>query len=309
MRIALFLSGLSSLLVLGSQPAFSAEPGTRIPLAADQSAPWVSGASPQARRQATELFDEGTKLASMGHVGPAADVFRSALKQWDHPTIHLELAKVLARQDRPSEALVEAWASLRYASALSRPHVDEASRLASGLLDSKLVYVVVTSNEPGLSVMLGGEVVLKGPGTWQGVVKPGTHQLSAQRVGDNVFSLGSRSYGAGTYAELSVTGGRKPDVKVVEKRTANADLSGLQRQLVGFSVASSSPTPAPTISTSPGREPLPPRIASICADAKGETAVVCAEYATLHDRVQREQEATRKRLDQQTHGGLVDVLR
>ncbi len=307
MRIALFLSGLSSLFVLGSQPSFSAEPSARIPLAADQSSPWVAGASPQARRQATELFDEGTKLASMGHVGPATEVYRSALKQWDHPTIHLELAKVLARQDKSKEALVEAWASLRYASAVSRTHVDEANRLASSLLDTKLVHLVVTSSEPGLSIMFGSEVVLKGPGTWQGVVTSGTHQVSAQRTGDNVLPLLSRSYGAGTRAELTVSGAR-PAVKVVERRTAGTDLSGLQRQLVGFSVASS-PSPAPGVSKTPGREPLPPRIASICADAKGDTAIVCAEYATLHDKVQREQEATRKRLDQQTHGGLVDVLR
>ncbi len=306
MRIALFLSGLTSLLFLGSQPAFSAEPNARIPLVADQSSPWVSGASPQARRQATELFDEGAKLASMGHVGPATEVFRSALKHWEHPTIHLELAKVLARQDRSREALVEAWSSLRYASALPRAHVDEAQRLASSLLDTKLVHVVVTSNEPGLTVMLGSEVVLKGPGTWQGVVKSGTHQLSAQRTGDNVVQLLSRSYGAGTRAEITVSG-RKPDAKVVERRTTTSDMSGLQRQLVGFSVTSSSP--APTVSKTPGREPLPPRIASICADAKGDTAILCAEYAALHDKVQREQEATRKRLDQQTHGGLVDVLR
>lgn len=54
---------------------------------------------------------------------------------------------------------------------------------------------------------------------------------------------------------------------------------------------------------------LPARITVICDKAKGDTAIICAEYESLYTQVEREKIEAKRRLDQLTKGGLVDTLK
>ena len=116
----------------------------------------------------------------------------------------------------------------------------------------------------------------------------------------------TRSFAAGLRSEVSIRRGSTGalDTTFSERRANDGDVRALQRQLLGYEVAVNAPT-----SKSPEHTPLPSRLAQICASAKGDTAIVCAEYAALHEQVERDRAAARKRIDEQTRGGVVDVLR
>lgn len=305
MRVVVVMLALSSL----AMPAFAAESPERPHAAVSEftSAPWARDVSVQTRRQAAAHYDTAIRLVREARYAQSIDSFRRALALWDHPAIHLELGKALSNVGQAPEALTHLWAATRYGAGPVDPDsVDAVTRDARDLLDFKVAHLVVRSNEPGLTVKLGTTVILTGPGTWEGVVLPGVHEISAQRSGGRPLSVMARSFATGIRSEVGVRAGTAGalDASFAERRPTDGDIRALQRQLLGFEV----PTSAPTSKTG-DHAPLPSRLAQICASAKGDTAVVCAEYATLHEQVERDRAAARKRLDEQTRGGIVDVLR
>ena len=73
----------------------------------------------------------------------------------------------------------------------------------------------------------------------------------------------------------------------------------------------------PTLRTQPPAQPevraqpdirLPPRMASICAGASADLAVVCAEYERLYRQTEMQRIDTAKRLQALTRGGVVESL-
>jgi len=308
MRVIVVILALSL-----SVPSFAADSPDRphAALSADTSAPWARGVPLPTRRQATEHFDTAVRLVRDSRYAQSVDVFRKALALWDHPAIHLELAKALLNLGESSDALAHLWAATRYgASPIAPDSVNEVTRDARRVLDTQVAHLVIRSDEVGLTVKLGTNVVLSGPGTWEGVVSPGVREISAQRPGQKPMSILARSLNAGMRSELTIRAGSplpgKIDSSFAERRATDDDVRALQRQLLGFEVPVFAPD---TVSKSPDGADFPRRLGQICANAKGDTAVVCAEYVTLHDQVERDRAAARKRLDEQTRGGVVDTLR
>jgi len=276
----------------------------------DSGSPWARGVSSEARAKAGEQFDLAMIMVRGGRQGQAIDPFRKALAQWDHPAIHLELAKALMTLGESSDALTHLWAAMRYgATPLGPDSADDVVRDARSLLDTRVAHLVIRSDEVGVTVKLGTRVVLSGPGTWEGVMAPGVREISAQRAGDRPQSVLARGFNAGMRSEVTIRVGAAPTRPIegvfAERRATDGDVRALQRQVLGYEVSMSAP---PTSKVS-GEMPMPSQLQAICARAKGDTVIVCDEYKTLHAQVERDRAAARKRIDEQTRGGVVDVLR
>ena len=64
--------------------------------------PWAKGVSKERQEAAWEVFREGNALLKDSLFAKAADKYREALKSWDHPAIHYNLALALVNLDQPT---------------------------------------------------------------------------------------------------------------------------------------------------------------------------------------------------------------
>ena len=62
--------------------------------------PWAKGVSPEAQKAADELFRQGNDLLRESLFVQAATKYREALRRWDHPGIHYNLALALLNLDQ-----------------------------------------------------------------------------------------------------------------------------------------------------------------------------------------------------------------
>src|SRR5438128_85746 len=66
--------------------------------------PWAHGVAEAEQKAALGLFREANILLNDGLFARAADQYRAALKHWDHPAIHYNLALALVNLDQPVDA-------------------------------------------------------------------------------------------------------------------------------------------------------------------------------------------------------------
>src|SRR5215831_6482638 len=76
--------------------------------------PWASGVSDANQQAATKAFQDGNQQLNDGIFTKAAERYREALKSWDHPAIHYNLALALMNLDQPVEVYGELEQSIKY---------------------------------------------------------------------------------------------------------------------------------------------------------------------------------------------------
>ena len=145
--------------------------------------PWAKGVSPDEQRIAIDLFREGNGLLKESLFVQAAAKYREALRHWNHPGIHYNLALALLNLDQPVEVFAQLEEAMRYGSApLDADKFDHATRYRA-LIEKQLARVLVTCEVAGAGVTLDGQPLFTAPGKYEGLVRVGQHTIVASKTG------------------------------------------------------------------------------------------------------------------------------
>jgi tetratricopeptide (TPR) repeat protein len=148
-----------------------------------ESTPWSRGVSLEDRRAARELLLEGNRLFRVPLFARAAVEYRAAIAKWPHPAFYFNLA--LAQLNLGEE--VDARENLEHALEHGEQVLDDEQLLEARdqlrALERQLGRVKITCATRSAEVVMDGKTILLGPGTFQGWVKPGSHEISTRRSG------------------------------------------------------------------------------------------------------------------------------
>lgn len=159
--------------------------GAGAALAESASAPraWAAGVPAEKQKVALELFREGNSALKESLFPKAAQKYREALKEWDHPAIHYNMALALLNLDQPVEVYEHLLASMRFgAQPLDSDKYEQAMRYKA-LTEKQLARAVVTCEVPGASVVMDGRSLFTAPGRYEGMVRAGPHSIVATKEG------------------------------------------------------------------------------------------------------------------------------
>lgn len=167
--------------VLVAAPAF-AQPLNK-QLESGAKSPWTQDVSPEQQAAATALFKDGNEHYERGVFSRAAELYRQALEQWDHPAIHYNLSLALMDTGLKLELREHLEAAIRYGEApLDRKMLEHATKLKA-FIEKQLVQVEVSCDVPGTSVTMDGQLLFIAPGRYEGWAQPGQHVFMATRQG------------------------------------------------------------------------------------------------------------------------------
>lgn len=144
---------------------------------------WTQGVSAQQRKTATAFYNEGNRLYHMGDHAEAAERYRQALGYWKHPGIYYNYARVLRLLDQPLKAHNNLVKALAYGPAALEPREYQQALRAKSQLETLLVKLTLTCDEPDTEVTLNGEPLLRAPGRATRWVLPGESAIVAKKSG------------------------------------------------------------------------------------------------------------------------------
>ncbi len=145
--------------------------------------PWARGVSDEKQKNALELFKLGNAALRESLWVKAAQQYREALTQWDHPAIHYNLALALVNLDQPVETHEHLVAALKYGAApLDSDKFDQANRYKA-LVEKQLARVDVRCSVEGAVVKLDGRELFIAPGRYEGLERAGPHTVVASKEG------------------------------------------------------------------------------------------------------------------------------
>jgi len=145
--------------------------------------PWAKGVSPDQQRKALALFNEANGMLRDALFPRAAEKYREALKHWDHPAIHYNLALALVNLDQPVEMHAELEQALVHGPAPLGEDKYARAKDFKVLVEKQLATVEYTVTIPGAVLIFDGKEVLTGPGTWSSRVRAGEHSVAARAEG------------------------------------------------------------------------------------------------------------------------------
>lgn len=151
------------------------------PARADE--PWAAGVSEADKAAARRLTTEGLKAVRDSRWPEAAAKFRQALKHWDHPKIHLNLVEPLVMLDKPLEAERHLRRALRYGVAGLGADKHRYALIQQKQLAGRIASLSVRCSQPGVRVLLDGELLFIGPGAKTVRLLPGRHVIVASKRG------------------------------------------------------------------------------------------------------------------------------
>ena len=145
--------------------------------------PWVVGVSEDEQKVALELYAQANVEFQGARFAQAVTKYKEALKHWDHPAIHFNLAVSLINLDQPLDAHEHLEQALKYG---ADPF--GADLYAQGLtyrhsLDGQIARVKIACSEPGTSLTLDGAYLFTAPGEVERIVLPGKHQVVGTKQG------------------------------------------------------------------------------------------------------------------------------
>jgi hypothetical protein len=179
----LHLSSIPALLVALVAARAAAEPAELERGTAASEGPWSQGVPEESRRAADELFRAGNVLLRESISVSAAARYREALRRWDHPNIHYNLALALMTLDQPLETHAHLVAAMRYGPEPLQHDRFEHARNYLALLEKQLARVTVRCDVAGARVALDGEDLFTPPGEHEALVRAGRHTLTASKDG------------------------------------------------------------------------------------------------------------------------------
>jgi len=151
--------------------------------AQDDGKAWAKGVSQADKTLATKLFRDGNSLLKDSLFLKAAEKYREAIKHWNHPAIHYNLALALMNLDQP----LEVYEALKHAvafgpTALDREKYDAAVRYQK-LVAQQIAKVSIKCDMAGTEVIFDGKQVFTGPGKYESLVRIGEHTVVARKQG------------------------------------------------------------------------------------------------------------------------------
>jgi hypothetical protein len=149
----------------------------------DEARPWAVGVSAERQAGAFRLFDEGNRAFEESKYGFALDKYRAALRHWDHPIIHFNMAVCFIHLDQPVDAYEHLAKAMVYGAAPLGEDLHSQGLTYEKLLAGRLARVQVTCAQAGVEVSLDGQPLFTCPGRAERVVLPGLHQLVARKPG------------------------------------------------------------------------------------------------------------------------------
>src|SRR5262249_26329304 len=109
---------------------------------------------------------------------------REALKHWDHPAIHYNLALAEMNLDKTVEAYTDLQASVKFGDAplQSKDKLDNAKGYMLAL-EKAIADVEGTCDKPGAKVTVDGQLAFVAPGAYKAKVRAGKHTFVAEKEG------------------------------------------------------------------------------------------------------------------------------
>lgn len=161
------------------------EPRTDAELSSDVSAskPWAIGVAAERQQAALALLLEGNALFWDSSFMQAAEKYRMALREWDHPMIHYNLALALSNLDKPVEVHRELLASLRYGGEPLEEEIQRDARRRLQISAAQIAQLSLLCDEPGAIVAVDGKQAFVGPGRRTELLVPGRHRVLVTKVG------------------------------------------------------------------------------------------------------------------------------
>jgi hypothetical protein len=134
---------------------------------------------------ALRAFHQGNDLLNNGLFPQAVARYREALRCWDHPGIHYNLALALINLDQPIEVYDQLNEAIKYGSdPLDEgkfEHAKEYLKLVAGLLAN----IEVSCDKPGAKIAVDGKEVFVAPGSYKAKVRVGKHTFYGDKEGYN----------------------------------------------------------------------------------------------------------------------------
>lgn len=154
-------------------------------LQGESTEPWKRGVAQTEQDAALILFREGNAALNDGLFVPATEKYRAALKHWNHPAIHYNLALALLNLDQPIEVYDELNQAIVYGAApLEKDKFDHAKEYLL-LVEKQLADIEVSCDKPGAKVAVDGKPAFVAPGKFGQKVRVGKHTFVAEKEGYN----------------------------------------------------------------------------------------------------------------------------
>jgi hypothetical protein len=175
-----------------SQPAAPQEKASNemAPSSTGTERPWAAGVSQEQQDKALQLFRDANQYHNDGLFAKAVDIYREALKSWDHPAINYNMALSLMQLDKPTEVEIALQKAIKFGVApLAKDKFDHAKEYLV-LIQQQLATIDVLCTKPGAKVSVDGKEVYTVNAAGQGGqyksrVKIGKHTFVAEKPGYN----------------------------------------------------------------------------------------------------------------------------
>jgi hypothetical protein len=151
--------------------------------------PWADGVTAENKTLAFQKFEEGNQKLNDGSVKAAVALYREALKHWNHPAIHYNLALALVSLDQPIEIEASLLEAVKYGEApLEKVQFEHAKEYLL-LIQKQIAEVEVSCDKLGAEVLLDGQLLFTvkagDRNRYAGKVKIGKHTFVAKKTGYN----------------------------------------------------------------------------------------------------------------------------
>ncbi len=151
--------------------------------------PWAAGVSSERQQAALKFLQEGNSLLKESLFVEAAKAYRQALAEWDHPGIHYNLALALLNMDQPVEVFQNLEAAIKYGADPLDPEKLEHAKSYLRLIEKLVASVDIRCDVDGAQVTFDGAPLFRSPGHYQGLVRAGTHTVTASKAGFTTTSM------------------------------------------------------------------------------------------------------------------------
>lgn len=156
----------------------------------DNERPWAKGVSQDKQDIAVKLFTDGNTHLNDGIFAKAVDVYREALKSWDHPAIHYNMAIALTKLDKPIDVEVHLQKAISHGQApLETAEKFEHAKDLLLINAKQLAWIDVTCSKLGAKVSIDNKEVFvvekDKPNRYQARITIGKHTVIAEKTGYN----------------------------------------------------------------------------------------------------------------------------